>query len=123
MGAVSERVLALRPVTFRYRKPYDDGTTPVEFGLIAEEVAEIFPELVVRGSDGKPETVAYHLLPALLLNELQKAQQVNQQQTEQLEIQAAQLAEVSELKRQVHEMKALLATLNTRNQELQVAMR
>jgi hypothetical protein len=41
--------------------------------LIAEEVAEVFPELVVYNKDGQPETVAYHLLAALLLNELQKS--------------------------------------------------
>jgi hypothetical protein len=40
--------------------------------LIAEEVAKVYPELAVSGPDGKPETVAYHLLPAMLLNELQK---------------------------------------------------
>src|SRR6185436_7830886 len=47
MGNVSERLYALRPVTFRYKEAHDDGSKPIEFGLIAEEVAEAFPELVV----------------------------------------------------------------------------
>lgn len=76
MGDFSARLAALRPVTFRYRQPMDDGSTPLDFGLIAEEVAEVFPELAVRGADGQIETVAYHKLPALLLNELQKQQRM-----------------------------------------------
>ena len=45
---------------------------PVQSGLIAEEVAEVFPELAIRNNDGQPESVAYYLLVGLLLNELQK---------------------------------------------------
>ena len=60
MGSVSERLLALRPVTFRYKTADEDGSKPVQFGLIAEEVAEAFPELVVYDEEGKPETVSYH---------------------------------------------------------------
>ncbi len=47
MGDVSDRLLALRPVTFRYKEADDEGSKPIQFGLIAEEVAESFPELVV----------------------------------------------------------------------------
>jgi hypothetical protein len=72
MANASERLLKLRPVTFRYKKPNAEGEKPVQYGLIAEEVAEVFPELVVYNKEGKPETVAYHLLASLLLNELQK---------------------------------------------------
>ena len=75
MDGFSTRLAALRPVTFRYTQPAADGSRPLDFGLIAEEVAEVFPELAVRGRDGQIETVAYHKLPALLLNELQKQQQ------------------------------------------------
>jgi len=73
MGAASERLLKLRPVTFRYKKDQPSDERPIQYGLIAEEVAEVFPELVVYNKDGQPETVAYHLLAALLLNELQKS--------------------------------------------------
>jgi hypothetical protein len=116
MGTASARVSKLRPVTFQYREPYGDGSQPVEFGLIAEEVAEIFPELVVLGTDGKPETVAYHKLPTLLLNELQAVQELNRQQSAELAIQAGRLAEVAELKRRVEEMTALLAALQSQRE-------
>lgn len=72
MGDISVRLGALRPVTFRYKQPYADGGKPVQFGLIAEEVAEVFPELCVRNADGLPETVKYQDLTPLLLNEVQK---------------------------------------------------
>ena len=78
MGSASERLFGLRPVTFRYKQPYDDGSKPVQFGLVAEEVAQVFPELVVNGKDGKPDTVSYHLLATLLLNEVQKDHRVMQ---------------------------------------------
>jgi hypothetical protein len=65
--------LELRPVAFRYRNQVaSDPEAPLEFGLIAEEVAEIFPELVVFDREGRPETVRYHLLSSLLLAELKR---------------------------------------------------
>jgi len=83
----------------------------VEFGLIAEEVAEVFPELAVYGKDGQPETVSYHLLATLLLNELQKEHEVvgalkNQNQALVQRVDA-QTAELSSLRQEV----ALLAKL------------
>jgi hypothetical protein len=72
MGTTSSRLMALRPVTFRYLRPYANGEKPMQFGLIAEEVAETFPELVVRNKEGQPETVKYQDLTPLLLNEVQK---------------------------------------------------
>ena len=59
-------------MTFRYTQVYGDGSKPAQFGLIAEEVAEVFPELAVRGDDGQVETVHYEKLSVLLLNELQR---------------------------------------------------
>jgi len=85
MGDASAPLLQLRPVTFRYRQPADDGSRPLDYGLIAEEVAEVFPELAVYDADGQIQTVAYHKLPALLLNELQKQQRT-------VEAQAAAIA-------------------------------
>lgn len=72
MAGDSADILRLRPVTFRYKQPFTDGKKPLQYGLIAEEVAEVFPELVVNNADGQPETVKYHLLATLLLNELQQ---------------------------------------------------
>jgi hypothetical protein len=72
MGDASRGLLRLRPVTFHYKKPDPEGSKPLEYGLIAEEVDAVYPELVVRGPDAQVETVQYSKLPAMLLNELQK---------------------------------------------------
>jgi len=58
MAKASETILALRPVTFRYKRDIDRYCTP-QFGLVAEEVAEVDPDLVTRDTQGKPETVRY----------------------------------------------------------------
>jgi len=72
MGDTSSGLMKLRPVTFRYKKAYEDGSKPVQYGLIAEEVAEVYPDLVARSADGQVESVRYQLLDPMLLNELQK---------------------------------------------------
>ena len=72
VGNISERILGLRPVSFRYKEHAARGDTTPQFGLIAEEVEEVFPELVVHDARGRPETVKYHLLVPLLLNEVQR---------------------------------------------------
>jgi hypothetical protein len=72
MGDSSGGLLRLRPVTFRYKKPFGDGSQPMQYGLIAEEVAEVYPDLVARSADGQIETVKYQVLDSMLLNELQK---------------------------------------------------
>ena len=87
MGDISERLKTLRPVTFQYKEADEDGSKPLQFGLIAEEVAEAFPELVVYDAEGKPETVSYHLLATLLLNEFQKERGI-------VEAQATELAQL-----------------------------
>lgn len=70
MRDASSGILSLRPVTFNYTVGEDDSQ---QTGLIAEEVATLMPNLVVYDKQGLPQTVKYHELPALLLNELQKA--------------------------------------------------
>ena len=92
MGAASARLLALRPVTFRYKKPHDNGEKPIQFGLIAEEVAEVFPELAVFNEEGQPETVKYQDLPPLLLNEFLKQRKEVGEQRAVIDEQAAVLA-------------------------------
>jgi len=108
LADASERIYELRPVSFRYKQPYEDGSKPVQYGLIAEEVARVFPELVVYDAQGKPETVAYHLLASLLLNELQKERSVTDRQTATLERQALELAQ---LKEDMSRMTALIAQI------------
>jgi hypothetical protein len=100
MGDASERLLSLTPVTFHYKQAYANGEKPVEYGLIAEQVAQVFPELVVFDEDNQPRTVKYRLLSTLLLNELQK-------QDRQLLSLTGQVAELNELVRRVAELNGL----------------
>ena len=72
------------PVTFHYKKEYDAGDPRLQYGLIAEEVAEVYPELVVNDQTGKARTVLYPKLNVMLLNELQKQHQQIQELTERL---------------------------------------
>jgi Chaperone of endosialidase len=72
MEEASEVIFALKPVSFRYNKQYD-ATQTLAFGLIAEDVAEIAPDLVGRNPRGEPESVRYEQLNAMLLNEFLKA--------------------------------------------------
>ena len=69
MGDASDQLMRLRPVIFRYKA---DPSATQQYGLIAEEVAKVYPDLVVNDRDGKPQTVAYQELPAILLNEVQR---------------------------------------------------
>jgi Chaperone of endosialidase len=115
MEKASEVVLALQPVTFRYKKEIDPERTP-QFGLVAEQVAKVSPDLVIRNADGKPYAVRYEAVNGMLLNEFlkdhKKAEEeqatiaelkstVAQQQkgmevlTAQLKQQAAQIQKVS----------------------------
>jgi hypothetical protein len=71
MGSESDGLMKLRPVVFRYKEEIDP-TSLTQYGLIAEEVADVYPALVANGSDGKPEAIRYQEMNALLLNELQK---------------------------------------------------
>jgi hypothetical protein len=106
MDKASEAILALRPVTFKYNA---DKFGRTQYGLIAEEVAEVNPDLVVKHKDGEVSTVRYEQVNAMLLNEFLKEHNkveqlqntVAQQQkgmevlTAQLKEQAAQIQKVS----------------------------
>src|SRR5213078_3751421 len=80
MDQASEALLALKPVTFRYKKEIDPQGIP-QFGLIAEEVEKVNPKLVVRDKEGKVNTVRYEAVDAMLLNEfLKEHKRVEEQQ-------------------------------------------
>ena len=70
MDKASEAILALKPVTFHYKTTDTEGTP--QFGLVAEEVAKVNPDLVVRDNDGEIYTVRYEAVNAMLLNEFLK---------------------------------------------------
>jgi hypothetical protein len=117
MGDTSEGLLRLRPVTFHYKQPDPDGSKPLEYGLIAEEVADVYPELVVRGAGGQIEGVQYSKLPALLLNELQKQYRHVQEQDRSLEQQARRAEQQDRRAQQqdetIKKLEARLAALET----------
>jgi hypothetical protein len=80
MDNASETILALKPVTFRYKKDLDPDGIP-QFGLVAEEVEKVNPDLVARDGEGKPYTVRYEAVNAMLLNEfLKEHKRVEEQQ-------------------------------------------
>jgi Chaperone of endosialidase len=91
MGEASGELMKLRPVTFHYKAPYDDGSHLLQYGLVAEEVAKVSPELVQLDAQGKPFTVRYHTINAMLLNEVQKQHGTIERQETQLQEQDARI--------------------------------
>jgi hypothetical protein len=129
MGGASAGLMKLRPVTFRYK---NDPSGTLQYGLVAEEVARVYPELVTRDSEGKLQSVRYLEFTALLLNELQK--RANQLQTQARETQelaqrletedrqlAAQQREIDALKRKDATIDALSARLAVLEQQARTA--
>jgi Chaperone of endosialidase len=118
MGAATEKLQRLRPVTF-HLKSEPDGA--LQYGLIAEEVAKVYPELVIRDATGRIQGVRYDELAPMLLNEVQQLQlKVQYQQQKLTEVEQLK-QQVAELKQQNESMQAVLAKLLTKDQR--VAMR
>ena len=105
MEQASEALYALKPVTFRYKKGIDPQGIP-QFGLVAEDVDAVNPDLVVRDKEGKVNTVRYDAVNAMLLNEFLKEHHKNEEQE----------ATIGELK---SEIRTLAATLNEQASQLQ----
>jgi hypothetical protein len=104
MDKASEAVLALKPVTFHYKKELDPDGIP-QFGLVAEEVEKVNPDLVVRDADGKAYTVCYEAVNVMLLNEFLK----EHKKVEKLESVVASLAAtVKEQATQIQKVSAQL---------------
>jgi len=106
MGAHSRGLLQLRPVIFRYKQDAQDER---QYGLIAEEVAEVYPELVTRGDNGEVESVRYQELIPMLLNELQHQQGQLGVQTQQLSVLKAENERLWAIVAQQQERDAALA--------------
>jgi hypothetical protein len=114
MDEASEAILALKPVAFRYKKELDPKGTP-QFGLVAEEVKKVAPDLVKRDRDGKVQTVRYDAVNAMLLNEFLKAHQ----KVQELEANGAQQqkevrAVAAIVKEQALQIQKMTAQLETR---------
>ena len=126
MGEASSKLFQLRPVTFFYKPQYDDGSHILQYGLIAEEVAKIYPDLVVYGEDGQPQTIRYHLLTPMLLNELQKQHTVatsarcNPDPTAKIELlqqsKAAQQQQIEDLQQRLSRVESLLVQISETSQ-------
>jgi hypothetical protein len=93
MGVESNILMKLRPVAFYYNRELDDTETR-QYGLVAEEVAQVAPELVVYDKDGQVQTVRYHFVNAMLLNEVQKQRHAIEQQQAEIEALTARLAKL-----------------------------
>jgi hypothetical protein len=121
MADASERLLKLRPVKFRYKKADVLGEKPVQYGLIAEEVAEVYPELVVRdATTGRIDGVRYDELAPMLLNEVQQQRRKIAAQAMKIAAQeqhvAAQDAKISQFMGELAEMHAALNKLQTKDE-------
>ena len=111
MDKASEAILSLEPVTFRYKPELDPEGVP-QFGLVAEEVAKVDPDLVARDEEGKPYTVRYEAVNAMLLNEFLKEHRKVEEQVRANQEQHANIAELkSAVAAQRDKTKALEVTL------------
>ena len=108
MDNSSETILALKPVSFQYK---NDKTNRPQFGLIAEQVAEVNPNLVVRNSDGEIYTVRYDAVNAMLLNEFLKEHRKVEKLEATVADLAAQLQKVS-AQVQMHSSSAQVAVID-----------
>ena len=108
MDKASEAVLALKPVTFRYRKELDPDGIP-QFGLVAEDVEKVNPDLVARDAEGKVNTVRYDAVNAMLLNEFLKEHHKAEEWDCKLR---EQQKEIDALKEQLREQRALIQSVS-----------
>jgi hypothetical protein len=98
MGESTDGLMQLRPVSFRYKPEYANGENTLQYGLIAEEVAKVYPDLVAYDNDGKPYSVRYQYITTMLLNEVQKQYHRAEAQAELIK---AQQQEIRGLKQQL----------------------
>jgi len=111
MHTASEAIYELKPVSFRYHKQYDQTQT-IAFGLIAEEVAEVNPDLVGRNPKGQPESVRYEQINAMLLNEFLKEHHKSEEQDCKIQEQETTIAELRS------EIRSLAAMVNDQASQL-----
>jgi hypothetical protein len=118
MDKASEAILSLEPVTFRYKHEFDPDGIP-QFGLIAEQVAKVNPDLVARDDEGKPITVRYEAVNAMLLNEfLKEHRRVEMQEATITQLKAADATQETTIARQQKAIAALTASLSGQASEI-----
>jgi Chaperone of endosialidase len=116
MDKVSESILNLKPVTFRYKEEFDPEGIP-QFGLIAEQVEKVNPDLVVRDDQGKVNTVRYDAVNAMLLNEFLKEHQTVQDLKSTVAKQEAAMAQRQK------QIEALTATVQKVSEQVALSKR
>jgi hypothetical protein len=112
MDKASEAVLQLKPVTFRYKHELDPDRIP-QFGLIAEQVEKVNPDLVARDADGKVNTVRYEAVNAMLLNEFLREHKAFVEEHRKVQEQEATIAQLKS------GMEALIATVKEQAAQIQ----
>jgi hypothetical protein len=107
MGDSTDALMKLRPVTYFYKPEYADGERTLQYGLIAEEVAKVYPELVAYDKAGEPYSVRYQYLSTMLLNEVQK-----QYHRAEAEVHVIQLQEqrISDLEQRLSQLETLMGS-------------
>jgi uncharacterized coiled-coil protein SlyX len=116
MDDASEAILALKPVTFRYKHDLDPKGI-LQFGLVAEDVEKINPDLVARDEQGKPYTVRYEAVNAMLLNEFLKEHRKNEEQRATI---AQQQKDIEALKADLKEQRSLISKVSTQLELIKV---
>ena len=119
MDKASEAILALQPVTFRYKYELDPKGIP-QFGLVAEEVEKVNPDLVARDDQGKPYTVRYEAVNAMLLNEFLKEHRKVEELTKDFESKLAeQQTQIQQLTAGLQKVSAQLELKKTGSKTVQ----
>ena len=121
MDKASEAVLSLKPVTFRYKEELDSRGMP-QFGLIAEEVEKVDPDLVVRDEDGKVNTVRYEAVNAKLLNEFLKVhRKVEKQQASVMRLESKVAKQELTAAQQQKQIETLTATVRKVSERVELS--
>jgi hypothetical protein len=110
LNDASEAILKLKPVTFRYKEEIDPDAIS-QFGLVAEEVEKVAPDLVIHDEEGKPFTVRYEAVNAMLLNEFLKEHRKIEEQRAYFE---------SKLAQQQKQIEALTATVRKVSERIEL---
>lgn len=113
MDKASEAILALKPVTFHYKKDLDPDGIP-QFGLVAEQVEKVNPDLVARDDQGKPYTVRYEAVNAMLLNEfLKEHRKVEQQEATIAQLKSTVLQQQKDFQTAIAQQQKEIAALTS----------